>query len=73
MGILSDDSRSIAEIGREVLANQQEEAKTPSSVLSFDEAKDMGMLRENNETNTPNKPYNSYNDKLKEGKLYYKK
>ena len=52
MGILSEDSRSIAEIGREILANQQEEAKTPSSVLSFDEAKDMGMLRENNETNT---------------------
>ena len=28
MGILSEDSRSIAEIGREVLAKEQEETNT---------------------------------------------
>ena len=52
MGILSDDSRSVFEIGEEELAKQQEEAKNPSSILSIDDATNMGMLRENNETNT---------------------
>ena len=38
MGILSDDSRSVFEIGEEELAKQQEEAKTTSSILSIDDA-----------------------------------
>lgn len=50
MGILSDDSRSVFEIGEEVLANEKEEANTPSSIISMEDAKSMGMIQDENNT-----------------------